>query len=294
MSSSPPLHIFLVNNPVVQLLSTMVVLDKSLSDSDTFVVSVRNADCSLLGGPAYSLAPPASLLNRLLVRLGIDLSILRLSIKLRVIRRPFYIYASWDYQQVKRLSLSPLCKGKYYIEEGQLAYLSNSIDKLSFFDKDNLGGVCISSDAFKWMSSSQKKVYADFSAIQPLYRPKLQGIINIGLMPQPHRIPRDKWLNAFELLAEKIGRGGAIKLHPGFYAIAEWIDEVNRIKALERFSDIKFCDNSEILEVEMVYQKKQFFGARTSIQRYAKQMGSEFNIVQFEGYISSDIPESNL
>ena len=55
---------------------------------------------------------------------------------------------------------------------------------------------------------------------------------------------------------------------------------------------ITFCNNSEILELEMLHSKKVFFGARTSIQNYATQFGSEFNMVGFDGYLPSDLPVS--
>lgn len=304
MRPRPPLHVFFVNNPIVQLVSSLVVMDCALPDSDIYTVSVRNADCSLLGRTDYTLPSATSFLGRIFARLGLDLSVLSLSYKLRSIGRPFYIYTSWDYSQVKQLSLSPLFRGKYYVEEGQLAYMNDDVvsyysrgrgstaGKPLTFDEDHLGGFCISSDAFKWMNPSIKTVYSDLSAIQPRYKQKLQGIKNIGLLPQPHRIPQDKWIDAFKMLAKSVGQGGAIKLHPGFFAVPQWAGEVKRIMAMDFFSGIVFCDNTVVLEIEMIYEAKSFFGARTSIQRYAKQMGSEFNIVEFEGYIPSAIPES--
>ena len=53
-----------------------------------------------------------------------------------------------------------------------------------------------------------------------------------------------------------------------------------------------FFNNSKMLELEMRHSRKVVFGVRVSIQNYATQYGSEFNVFGFEGYVPSDSPVS--
>jgi len=47
-----------------------------------------------------------------------------------------------------------------------------------------------------------------------------------------------------------------------------------------------------MLELEMRHSRKVVFGVRVSIQNYATQYGSEFNVFGFEGYVPCDSPVS--
>ena len=47
-----------------------------------------------------------------------------------------------------------------------------------------------------------------------------------------------------------------------------------------------------MLELEMRHIKKVVFGVSVSIQNYATQYGSEFNVFSFEDYVPSDLPVS--
>ena len=304
MIKNRPLHVFFVNNPVVHLTSKLIISNLKISESDSLIVNIRNTDCSLLNGDVYPVELSSSIIARMAARLYFNFNTLKLKSFVKSLNREFYVYAAWDYEEVICVSNLPSCLGKYYVEEGQLAYMASGPVAHQDWTWDNVkarpisfkapysGGYCLNNRAFPWMHSSKKIVFSDLSPAKDAYVPKLKGITNIGLLPQPHRIPKNKWVSAVNLLAEKVGSGGAIKLHPGFFSVPEWLIEIKKIISMSSYSGIIFCDNSEILELEMLHSRKVFFGARTSIQNYAAQFGSEFNVVGFDGYVPSDLPVS--
>lgn len=292
-----------MNNPVVQLVSKLVITKLEIQECDTLIINIRNTDCSLLNGDIYSVGPNLSLLLRVASRMHLNLNIFKLRSFVKNLDRQFFIYGAWDYEEVMCISNLASCIGKFYLEEGQNAYMIKSpIDynkwtwnnfsaRPIYFKTSYSGAFCLTENAFPWMHPSQKTVLSDLTPAKQAYRPKLSGIKNIGLMPQPHRIPKDKWKSAIDLLSEKVGEGGAIKLHPGFFAVPKWLNEIEQIISVSSYDGIIFCDNTEILELEMLYEKKTFFGARTSIEKYASVFGSKFEVIYFDDYVPSNLPE---
>ena len=292
-----------MNNPVVHVVSKLVIAKLEIPECDTLIINIRNTDCSLLNGNIYSVGSNLSLPLRVASRMNFNLNTLKLRTFVKNLDRQFFIYGAWDYEEVMCISNLPSCIGKFYLEEGQNAYIVNGNVEYSkwtwnnfsarpiYFKTSYSGAFCLTESAFPWMHPSQKTTLSDLTPAKQAYRPKLSGIKNIGLMPQPHRIPKDKWKSAIDLLSEKVGDRGAIKLHPGFFAVPQWLNEIKQIISMSSNDSIVFCDNTEILELEMLFNKKNFFGARTSIEKYASVFGSKFEVIRFDGYIPSNLPE---
>lgn len=291
MVHSSMLHVFFVNNPIVHIITCLIISSLDIKKENIVIIRVRNTDCSLIDGYIYDVNSDVSFLNRLFNRFNYSLEGNKIRSYLEKYKRDFCIYSAWDYEIVVPSLKSRFCHSHFYIEEGQQAY--RSLDRESkFFKYYYKGAFCINSKAFPWIPHAKKKVFKDFSILKKIYDPKLIGVKKIGIMPQPHRIPSDFWDIAIQLLAKKVGKNGAIKLHPGFFATKTYKNKIEKVISKENFKEIIFCNNTEILEIEMIHEKKILYGPRTSLQLYCKQFNSHFNIVEFQNYIPSELKES--
>ena len=70
--------------------------------------------------------------------------------------------------------------------------------------------------------------------------------------------------------------GSIIKPHPSFTInnniYNEFKDLFNRINN----KHIRLCESNVMLELEMIYEKKQIFGPQSSLSIYTKMLGSKY------------------
>ena len=108
------------------------------------------------------------------------------------------------------------------------------------------------------------------------YKPKLLGIKNIGIMCSPRRISSN-WELSIKKFIENLPPQSVIKLHPEFYVKSELQERFsNYLELLDINKKITICSNSVILEAEMLFEKKRFYGPLTSLCEYAKLFESDF------------------
>lgn len=295
-------HVFMINSPVVAMVARMVIDAYNIPDGNIVCVSMRRADTSLVCKRAY--LSKVKWFDRYVVRgLGFSPAGRRILSKVNKNNNNFVVYAAWVYPEVESLLKSKNCAGHVYLEEGQLSYYKAnaypSDKKLSwrFRKKQKLSGnsdyqyrddaaawIGILPDVFPLMPEDKRVVLQNFSDVCQKYSARLKGVKKIGLMPTPHRIPFEKLKAALELLIEKMPDGGVIKLHPGFRKMPESRQHLNSLLQNISPGNVEFCDDSVVLELEMLAEPKTLIGARSSLTKYAEGFGSDFEYVEFDGY----------
>lgn len=301
-------HVFIVNSQIVAMVARMAIEAYGIPKEKVICVSINGADTSLVC--SEFIRPPTRWFDRFFIK-GLRYSPLgrRIVSQLNSKKQKFLVYAAWAYPEVESVLNSANCMGHMYLEEGQLTYYNStpylnnkknswyhhrkkkksegSIDY--YFRQDASAYIGLSTESFPMIEDNKRFVLNNFDTVRKLYTPRFIGIKSIGLMPAPHRIPQEYLESAVKLLVRKMPEGGVIKLHPGFSIHTVLRDHI--VSILERISNgtVTISSDNIILELEMLSEPKVFFGARSSLTRYAEAFGSKYEFVQFDGYI----PPSN-
>ena len=102
------------------------------------------------------------------------------------------------------------------------------------------------------------------------------GYKKIALSCAERRLEDNNWEGMIDKLIEYLPKGGLIKLHPSFYVSDEKIKKIKKYLTLKTNERIQLCDNSVIMEIEMLYENKNLYGPQTSLSFYADYFGSNF------------------
>ena len=301
-SESNTLHVFFVSSPIVQIVSHLIITRLGLKPKDIVIVALRQADTSLLEGQKYVLS---SVKGDHICRkiLNFSYSDLKMKSWLERLGKPFYIYTTWFNEITEILVSSKLCKGHYYMEEGQLAYYKNkefsSIDNLPakarrklksegsndyHYRDDALGYFGISEKSFSNIAADRRVVLGDFSSLIDLYNFRLRDVERIGVFPAPHRINKDKIGEVVDAYLMHVGLAGALKPHPGFFAYPHMLDSLKFELTCRGYDLNLLCQSDVLLEVEMMGAPKRLFGARSSLSAYAEHFGSCYQVISISGY----------
>jgi len=302
VSNCRSLHVFLVASPIVQIVASLVIKKLGLSEREVLCVVVRESDTSLI--KAKKITYKMLSIDRILSRL------FQFSYSDTVLRRRveascdnFYVYCAWFDRTVEQLVNSPKCSGHYYMEEGQLAYYKNKEFDADVeyrerarrkaegsndyhYRSDALGYYGLNNHAFPSISDKRKTILSDFSGLLEEYCLKLAGIQRIAVLPTPHRIDEVSIENLIDVYLENIGPDGVIKLHPGFSAYPALSKRVKEIIFSRGFLKESVCSNDVILELEMLHERKELFGVRSSLSTYAEILGSDYHFLDLPGYTS--------
>jgi hypothetical protein len=73
---------------------------------------------------------------------------------------------------------------------------------------------------------------------------------------------------------------GVIKLHPSFCVDKDKVNKMKSLLAVINSKNIKICDDSVIIEIEMLYEQKRIIGSLTSLSIYADAFGSNFEDIK--------------
>jgi len=302
------LHIFLMHNPVSIIMAMMMVDAFQLPLANVRAVGVRHTSTGLSGFHELDLKLRGydRYVNRLT---GRNLAAWRL--RREILRNcPHYIvYASWVYPEVEELLKSGSCLGHVIFEEGQQSYYPSPSYRPSFsnrwlfrrqkildgsiahyFRNDAVAFVGLSEDAFPLMPKERRYVLSNLDSVVRRYTPRLQGVYSIGLMPAPRRLAAADVFPAIDRLIDFIPGQGVIKMHPGFLSERYYVPaHFDRYITERSAGRISLCPDDVLLEMEMLVEKKQLYGARSSLIRYADLLGSSFVSVTFENYIAPKI-----
>ena len=116
-------------------------------------------------------------------------------------------------------------------------------------------------------------------SIKEIYRPSLLGKKFIGIGPAPRRLKKTKLKDSLSLLANSMPDNSTIELHPGFKLSQKELNFLKKQIREETCKNIEFCDQSIILEAEMLFENKFLFGAKSSLIRYAELFKSSYKLI---------------
>ena len=81
-------------------------------------------------------------------------------------------------------------------------------------------------------------------------------------------------------LVTKMPEGGVIKVHPSFCADKKKVDIMKSLLKVINAPDIRICDDDILIEIEMLYEKKELIGPLTSLSIYTNAFGSKFEDIK--------------
>jgi len=290
------LHIFLIVNPVTALVSKLFIDQYEIPNCNILIFPLRNADVSIIRNQTFCIKENffEKLMRKFLNISSLTKKFLNL---VENNNKRFILYCSWAFNEsditpsVDQILKSKLCIGHCYIEEGQLSYSTSKpynpdeskhiktqyIEDSNFiFRNDSLGFIGFFDNVFPMAAKEKRIIVNNFENLKNVYSPKLIGIYEIGLTCAVRRLDYDGWEEMLSCLINKMPDGGVIKLHPSFLANIKTQKRIESIFNGISPDNISLCPNNVILEIEMLYEKKKLIGSLTSLNKYAKNFGSEF------------------
>jgi hypothetical protein len=298
------LHIFLIHNPVAIIMATMMVDAYRIPLSSVRAVGIRNTNTEVTGFRELHLRPGRydRYVNRVT---GRNLAAWKLRREILRSCSRYIVYASWAYPEVEELLASRRNLGHIVFEEGQQSYyqsqpyrpilfnswlfrrgriLGGSIEH--YFRDDASAFIGLTTEAFPLIPRERRYVLSNLDSMARKYKARLTGISAIGLMPAPRRLEPAEVFPAIDRLIDAMQGQGVIKMHPGFLSERFYVPAHFAQYMEERSGGrVGLCPDDVLLEMEMFLEKKQLYGARSSLSRYAELMGSSFIPVTFENYV---------
>ena len=299
-------HIFFLSSPIVVFISRLIIEEFSISKDKIIVVPFRNTSTDLISNNV--IRQESSLLDKVIKKFFLfSLQGYQLRKKIENCSKKFILYCDWDNREAIELLNSKKCIGNSYIEEGQLSFhriysykfkrnrisqwrrlrrWKNNVKNMprdadipafnEIFNENAFVFFTISNKAFPYINKFKKYKLNDFSIIKKNYKPKLLGKKYIGIMSSPRRFETKKWDSTIKNLISLLPEDSIIKLHPAYFSNKEYLIKFNNIFNKLNHKNLTICDNSVILEAEMLFEKKILYGPMTSLNTYAPLLGSEF------------------
>jgi len=298
-------HVFFVVNPIVALITKMIILNFKINPSNILIFSFRNTDLSLLdyNHVFVDYKHFDRYFEKLFFQSPSGKRILR---KIKTLKKPFLLYAPQAFREVNYLLRSNICMGHIYVEEGQLAYMKikefipkqvslldnflrnwrnrfNDKTEIGFyFRNDSSCYIGITNDSFPEIHQDKKYVLQNINSVKTFYKPKLNGIEKIGLTCAWRRLNRQDWPKMLKILIKEMNGEGVIKLHPSFTTSKKIQDDIIKVFQNLETKKIKICPNDVNVELEMIFETKKIIGFKTSLSKYATIFGSEFKQLSYE------------
>lgn len=293
------LHVFLITSPVVSLISSMIIEKNKLHKENIITVSLRRTNLNLFTSKKiYIKTNRISILIEKFLFISINANkILRL---IKKSDKKFVVYTPWAFRDLKFLISNKKCKAYFYVEEGQLAYLNHNTYnyyKLSLIEKirinflnriplnlrlrdDAEGFFCINKNAFKNIPNNKKIILNKFDTLKKNYRQKLKGVSDIGITCASRRVKDKDLTKMLDKLISNMPNGGFIKPHPSFFATEKIKHSlISAFKKVAR-NNIQLSTNDIIIEIEMLYEKKNLIGPPSSLSIYAELFGSTYKPIK--------------
>ncbi len=289
-------HIFFLVNPVVEIIIFLWIKLFNINSSNIIIFKLRRNSSELIKLPTTFFKK--TILDRFFFKFGYDRNSRKYENFVKKKSIKFYLYSSWVHPEFYFLLKNNNCLGHFYFEEGQLSHkkckfiYDNKLhirnlrkknkyaaDQESYFRSDFINCVSIDPIAFSKIDEKKRILLNDFELLKEIYKPLLLGYKCIGLGPAPRRLKKQKLIDSLIKLANYMPTNSIIKLHPGFELNRGQIDYLKKIIKIETKKKIEFAPQNTILEIEMLFEKKYFYGAQTSLKRYASLFNSEFKLV---------------
>ena len=294
-------HVFFIVNPVTAILARLIIERFKIDKKNLIIYSLRNTDVSIIGDDYKHLKK--SIFKRLFIKLGLNSVSNSVLNDLKKKNNPFLIYCSWCFHEsistpsINRILESELSRGHLYIEEGQATYrpsrpfnTSKQVKEIhkhaesfkQMYRDDAYGYISILKDAFPKVPKEKKLILDNLNDLKNFYKPKLMGIKSIGLTCAQRRIRDNEWETMLRKLFKSMPEGGIVKIHPSFLTDGKKRKKILSIfsKLRDQYKNIELCDDDVILEIEMLYEKKELIGSITSLEVYADNFGSDFKKIE--------------
>lgn len=293
-NSQDVISVFFVVNPLTAMISRLIIDQFELKN--ILIVSFRNTSVELLKFKTIFVTEKRIDIYR--KKLLFDSPSGRRILK--SIERNFILFTPWAFRETNWLIKSKKCMGHFYIEEGQGSYtnyttfdykklpywilVKNNFKNRTaradgtgyFFRNDNLGFIGLHPKSFSNLNTTRKYFLKNKERLKKVYSPKIMGYTKIALSCAERRLEDNNWKGMIDKLIEYLPKGGLIKLHPSFYVSDEKIKKIKKYLTLKTNKRIQLCDNSVIMEIEMLYENKNLYGPQTSLSFYADYFGSNF------------------
>lgn len=294
-------YIFLVSNPITVFISKMLIEKFNLDKDNIHVFSLRNTDASLISKNFTKIFPKKT--DSLLDKIFWD-SLTGKRILKKIPSKKYILFTEWAYREAEKIISHNDCVSHVYIEMGQHSYLNipqfspkelsikdkfmknwknrlSPVDELAhyYFRDDAFLFVGMMEDVFPMISEDKKLILDNYLSLKKFYRPKLLGSKIIGLTCASRRIERNNWEDMINKLLDNLPQGSLIKVHPSFYANEKIFNDFKNIFNKVSKGNYHLCPNQVILELEILFEKKVFYGSKTALSKYANFMGSKFNLV---------------
>ena len=289
-------HIFFLVNPIVEIIIFLWIKLFKINSSNIIIFKLRRNSSELIKLPTIFFKK--TILDRFLLKFGYDRNSRKYANFIKKKSIKFYLYSSWVHPEFYFLLKNNNCLGHFYFEEGQLSnkkskfihnnklHISNlrkknkyAADQESYFRSDAINYVSIDPIAFSKIDEKKRILLNNFELLKEIYKPLLLGHKFIGLGPAPRRLKNQKLIDSLVKLANYMPTNSIIKLHPGFELNRRQIDYLKKTIEIKTKKKIEFSTKNTILEIEMLFEKKYFYGSQTSLERYASLFNSEFKLV---------------
>jgi hypothetical protein len=292
-------YVFLINNPVVLLIATLVIVHEKIPLNQVLVVQIRKTGCRLLSGA--EILEPDEDVSRVFSKL---LMLFRrycpgICLKKKIEKKfneSFKLYAPWASPTVMELIKSKRCVGHYYLEEGEMAYSTSSgpyeksglIKKIrlwfslypkKYYLDEALGCYSISRESFPGFPPHKRTVLNAHHRIFDFYRPKYQKNETFFLIPAILPVGID-WHSIWKKLCSEVSGKIVVKFHPVYKSKQDLAGLI--IDSIPKEFEYKFtlCHVDTILEAEMILNTMIVYGtATTSLRRYAEKFGSTYHVI---------------
>ncbi|MBO6577038.1 MAG: hypothetical protein JJ896_15280 [Rhodothermales bacterium] len=176
------------------------------------------------------------------------------------------------------------------MEEGQLAFSASKphssggparqyADLSQYFPDGGSGFLAMLPAAFPWVDEEDRYLVQEFDHIREVYTPGLRGVEAIGVLPAPRRISDDNREYVLESILRHLKSPSVVKFHPGFSHYPDLESWFRSRLDEETKGRVQRCDDSIVLEAEMLFERKRLYGPRSSLQRYAEFFGSQYELV---------------
>ena len=300
------LNVFLVASPILAILTKMIIDNYNIKKENILIISFRNTSLEILDYEHLILK--TGKYDRYMEKFFFDSPAGRKILKkIKSFDKKFILFTGNIWREKNWLVKHGLCKGHIYIEEGQGSYMNHrpfSFEKLTIFKKikfnwtnrvipssHNLGqegeGYCYRDDAkafiglsensFPMAPKSKRFIVENFNSIKNHYKPKIIGNNIIGITSSASRHPKKEDIeDMLSKLISSLPKGSIIKPHPSFTTNNNIYNEFKDLFNKINNKHIRLCESNVILEIEMIYEKKQIFGPQSSLSIYTKMLGSKY------------------
>ncbi len=292
-------HVFLVVNPIAASVSRLIKETYKLKESNILTISLRDTVLSIMEFNTMHITD--SIRNKILFKFFKRHPITKKILEKIGKDKKFILYTSWAFKEssqlpsVGNLVCSNNCIGHIYIEEGQATYRPskpfspdkskrhnalNAENLKDMYRNDADAFIGILPDAFPEAPKEKLYILDNFIDLKQFYNPILVGIKTIGLTCAERRIKKSQWRSMLQTLIDNMPDGGVIKLHASFLSNKNLKNRVNMIFKEIAPNSISICDDKAIIELEMLYEKKELVGSLTSLEKYSEVFGSKFKKIK--------------